>query len=160
MGNSSRLEQWSHWAEIVASVAIVVSLVFLIQEVRYNSSIMERQAVLDRTEAFNAPFFQESPLPAILTKVKEVDGYDAIELAFVERYDLTYQEATLWVRHLSVLWAVLEADYRVGGLTPELTAMVQGLLATDDNRLFWEQGAPLVTSGGFRAYVDGVRGAG
>lgn len=156
MGNSTKLEQWAQWAEIVASVAIVVSLVFLIQEVRYNSSIMERQAVLDRTEAFNAPFFQESPLPTILTKVKEADGLDPEEQAFVERYDLTYQEAVLWVRHLAVLWAVLEADYRVGGLTPELEAMVGGLLATPDNRLFWEQGAPLVTSPGFRAYVETV----
>jgi hypothetical protein len=31
-----KVERWTQWAEIAASSAVVVSLVFLIQEVRYN----------------------------------------------------------------------------------------------------------------------------
>lgn len=159
MGNGVKLEQWAHWAEIVASIAVIVSLVFLIQEIRYNSSILERQAVMDRTEAFNAPFFEESPLPAILTKVKAVDGYEPLEQALVSRYDLTYDEAVLWGRHLSVLWTVLESDYRVKGRTPALEGVAWSLLGAPDNQLFWDAGAPQVTSGEFREYVAQLRAA-
>lgn len=157
MVNPSRLEQWAHWAEIVASVAIVVSLVFLIQEVRYNTSILERQAVLDRTAALNDQFFEDSPLASILAKVKVVDGPDPLESAFVDRYDLSYEEAVRWVRHLSFVWSVLEADYRANDRSRALEDIASGLLDYPDNRLFWDQGAPQIATGEFRRYVAALR---
>ncbi len=76
--------------------------------------------MLDRTEAFNSPFLGDTVMPSILTRIKAVDGFEPVEQALVERYDLSYQEAVLWVRHLAVLWTVLEADYRVNGRTASL----------------------------------------
>lgn len=157
MGESSRLEQWSHWAEIVASVAIVVSLVFVLQEVRYNTVILERQAAVDRAQAFNAPYLADSPLPAILEKVKAVDGMEPLEGALMERYGLTFQEAVQWGRHLSLLWTVLESDYRVNGHSPELAGVAVALLKSPDNQLFWDNGAPQVTDGDFFGYVAMLR---
>lgn len=159
MEQNTKLGRWAQWAEIIASVAIVISLVFLILEVRYNTALLERQAVLDRTEAFNSPFLGDTVMPSILTRIKAVDGFEAMEQALVERYDLTYQEAVLWVRHLAVLWTVLEADYRVNGRTPALEGVAWSLLGSPDNQLYWDHGAPQVTSGEFRGYVAGVRAA-
>jgi hypothetical protein len=153
-----KLERWAHWSEIGASLAVVVSLVFLIQEVRTNTKILERQAVLDRTQAFNAPFFADSPLPSILVRIKAVDGADPVEQAFAERYDLTAEEAARWVRHLALLWTTLEADYRVNGMSPSLEAVARGLLESRDNQLFWELGAPQVASSGFREYLGILTG--
>jgi hypothetical protein len=157
MGNPTKLEQWAQWAEIVASVAIVVSLVFLVQEVRYNTSILERQAVLDRTAAFNDQFFEDSPLPEILSKVKAVDGPEPLEQAFVERYGLSYEEAVRWVRHLSFVWSALEADYQMNGRSQALEAVASGLLDYPDNQLFWDRGAPQIATGEFRQYVAALR---
>lgn len=159
METSTKVQQWANWAEIVASIAIVVSLAFLIMEVRYNTRILERQAVLDRTAAFNTPFLEDSPMPAILTRIKAVDGFDPVEEVFAARYELSYLEAVRWVRHLAVLWTVLEADYRVNGRSPALEAVAWSLLGSPDNQLYWDQGAPQVTSGAFRSYVSGLRAA-
>lgn len=154
-----KLEQWSHWAEIGASVAIFVSLIILVQEVRTNTLVMERQAVLDRAAAFNGPFLQDSPLPEILTRIKTVDGFEPLEQALVKRYNLTYEQAVQWGRHLSLLWTVLEADYRTKGPSDALGAIAYSLLGSPDNQLFWDKGAPQVLSGEFRQYVEAVRAA-
>jgi len=45
-----RLQQWANWAEIIASFAVVVTLLILIQEVRGNTLALERQA--DSTPSF------------------------------------------------------------------------------------------------------------
>lgn len=158
MESATRLDRWANWAEIVASIAIVVSLVFLVQEVRYNTVILERQATLDRMEAFNAPFLDDSPLPSILSEIKAADGYEPLEAALVARYDLSYAEAVQWGRHLSLLWTVMEADYRANGRSPALEGVALALLAAPDNQLFWDQGAPQITSGEFRGYVAALRG--
>lgn len=155
----SGLQRWAHWAEIVASVAIVISLVFVVQEIRYNTKVLERQAVLDRAEAFDGPFLEDSPLPAILEKIKTVDGLEPVEQALVARYDLAYEEAIHWVRHLALIWTVLESDFRASGRTDDLDAVAYALLGHPDHQLYWDNGAPQVTSGPFRAYVAAIRQA-
>ena len=148
-----KLERWAHWAEIAASLAVVISLAILVQEVRRNTAAIERQAVLDRATAVNAPFMDDSPLPAIFAKIKAVDGTDAIDSAFVDRYDLTVEEATRWARHLSLIWQALEADFRARGTSPESERMIRALLAEEDNQLLWKMGAPQVGDAEFRTYV-------
>ncbi|MEJ2678635.1 MAG: hypothetical protein P8174_06115 [Gemmatimonadota bacterium] len=154
-----KLEQWSHWAEITASVAIFVSLIILVQEVRYNTLILERQAVLDRAAAFNGAFLEDSPLPSILTRIKEVDGFEPLEKALVERYDISYEQAVQWGRHLSLLWTVLEAEYHAKGPSDALGGIAYSLLGSPDNQLFWDNGGPQVMSGEFRQYVAAIRAA-
>ena len=148
-----KVERWAHWAEIIASLAVVVSLVILVQEVRRNTAAIERQAVLDRATAVNGPFMEESPLPAIIAKIKAVDGADEIDSAFVDRYDLSYEEAVRWTRHLSLIWQALEADFLARGVSPESERMIKSLLAAPDNQLLWEMGAPQVGDPEFRNYV-------
>lgn len=148
-----KVERWTQWAEIVASVAVVVSLVFLIQEVRYNTAVMERQAVMDRAAVVNAPFLGESQLPSIIAKIKAVDGPDPAVSAFVEQYDLSYEEAVRWTRHLSLIWIGLEADFIASGLSPRLERTTRGLLQSEDHQLFWEMGAPQVADQKFREYA-------
>lgn len=159
MERRSLLQELAHWAEIVASVAVVVSLLFLVTEVRTNTRVLEREAVLDRTAAFNTAFLEGLALPAILTRIKAVDGFEPVEQELAARYDLDYQEAVRWVRHLAVLWTVLESDFRVNGPSPALEGIAWRLLGSADNQLYWDQGAPQVTSGEFRGYVAGFRAA-
>ena len=147
----------AHWAEIGASVAVVASLLLLGQQVRQNNLMLERQIALDRATAFNAPFLADSPLPGILQRIKEVDGPEPVEAALMTRYDLEYPEAAQWVRHLALVWTALEADFVAHGRSDPLDGVAWSLLGSPDNRLYWEHGAPQVTDGEFRAYVELLR---
>jgi len=152
-----KLERWAHWAEIGASAAVVVSLLLLVQQVRQNTVMLERQIALDRSTAFNAPFLEDSPLPDILERIKAVDGREPVEAALMARYDLDYAEAVRWVRHLALVWTALEADFIANGRSASLDGVAWALLGSPDNRLYWENGAPQVTDGDFRGYVAGLR---
>lgn len=153
------LERWSHWAEIGASVAVVASLLLLVQQVRQNTAMLEREFALDRATAFNAPYLEDPAFPAILEQIKTVDGLEPVEQAFVARYDLTYQEAIRWVRHLALVWTALESDFIANGRSAPLDAVAWSLLGSRDNQLYWENGAPQITNGEFRSYVTGLRPA-
>ena len=152
-----KLERWANWAEIAASVAVVASLLMLVQQVHYNTLMLERQIALDRAAAFNTPFLGDSPLPAVLMRIKAVDGRESVEEAFVQRYDLTYDNAVRWVRHLALVWTVMESDFETHGRSGPLDAVAWSLLGSPDNQLYWELGAPQVTDAEFRRYVTALR---
>ena len=154
-----KLEQWAHWAEIIASIGVVVTLVVLVQEVRYNTLALERQADLDRAAALAEPFFEAPELASVLAKIKAVDGEDAFPDALIERYGLTPAEAILWDRHLRRVWLEHEADFDRSGPTPELAAWIRGTLSSPDNQLYWEIRGPS-SGAGFRAFVAEVTAAG
>ena len=87
------LKQTANWAEIIASVAVIASLVFLIFEVRENTRALDRQAIRDQSTILNAPFVRDPKIPAILAKVKEIDGHEPSEHALIDRYGMSYEEA-------------------------------------------------------------------
>ncbi len=148
-----KLQAWAHGAEIVASFAMVVTLVFLILEVEGNTRALEWRADLDRASALNTSFFSSPRLSSVLAKIKAVDGTDPLPRALTERYGLTPEEAVLWERHLWLIWLGHEADFGRRGWSEELAAWVGGTLETPDNRLYWEIKGP-DSDPGFRAHVD------
>ena len=149
-----KLQEWAHWAEITASVAVVVSLVFLTGEVSENTLALERQAIRDRSAAVNAPFLNDSQIPAIHAKVKAVDGSRSLVQAYVERYSLTYEEAFIWTRYLSVVWTGLEADFILEGESLSLKNRIKSLLSWPDDQMYWEYGGGQVSDASFIAYVE------
>lgn len=150
-----KLQQWAHWAEIVSSIAVVVTLVFLIEQVHDNTRALDRQATLDRVNAVNASFLAAPALASVAARIKEVDGADPGPRAYEERYGLTPAQAILWDRHLALLWMGLEADFQHLGQSGEVAAWVRGLLATEDNRLYWQANRSW-HGPDFRAFVDGI----
>ena len=149
-----KLQEWAHWAEITASVAVVVSLVFLTGEVSKNTLALERQAIRDRSVAMNAPYLNDSQIPAIIAKVGAVDGWRPLVHAYVERYSLTYEEAVILVRFLSVVWTGLEADFILDGESLSLKNRVDELLRNPDDQMYWEYGGGQVSDANFIEYVE------
>jgi hypothetical protein len=90
-----KLQNWTNIAEITASVAVIISLLFLTHQVGENTSAIERQILLDRSSALTSPFLSDERLPAILSKIKAIDGADPMEQSFMDRYLLTYDEASI-----------------------------------------------------------------
>ena len=132
-----KLQNWVRTAEITASVAVVVTLAFVAQEVRRNTLALERQAALERASAIASPFLGESGLPGVLAKIKAIDGLDPVPQAFVDQYGLSPEEAIIWERHLWLIWAGLEADFALTGGTPEITGLIGVLLSNPDNQTYY-----------------------
>lgn len=150
-----KTEKLVQWAEIISSLVVVLTLIFLIHEVRENTKAVGRQFDLDRAQALNAPFFEAPELASVLAKIKEVDGPDPLPAIFMERYGLSHQEAILWERHLWLTWIGIEADYYRSGGSEDVAKWVRNLIQFQDQRLFWEDMAPSVGPE-FRAFVESM----
>jgi hypothetical protein len=149
--------KWKDYAELLGFVAIIISLVVLIVEVRQNTLATERQIALDRAAAMTSPFF-DSELASILAKIKSADGADTNIMPFVETYDLSYPEAVIWERHLWYAWEVLEAEFEADGRSPSLDASVLAMLVTRDNQLYVTYSGKFRFSDDFRDYVTSLQG--
>lgn len=152
------LERASRWIEIVANLGVIVTLLLLVAEVRAGTLAQTRQSYLDRSNAMNAPFFGDGPLPSILAAIKEVDGWAAspAEEALATQYDLSIEDAIVWARHLSMVLGSLDADYQVEGATQALTNRVRILLASPDIQTMWRYNRSLFSEA-FQAFVEQIR---
>jgi len=156
-----KLERASHAVEILANVGVIVTLVLLILQVRDNTRALEGQAIIQRGAAFQEPFVSESSVPAILAKIKAVDGPEPLVTAYMDRYGLTYEEAAIWNRHVWSVWTALEAEYAVLGESPELSQKIRILLPFPDVEVWFEHGgADWYNTPGFREYVERLRAEG
>jgi len=150
-----RTEKLAHWAEIISSLVVVITLVFLIHEVQRNTRALERQTFRERHADLTTPFFEAPELASILAKIREVDGADPFQQALAERYDLTPAEAVLWERHLIQVWMGLQTDFYLGIEPLDVSVILQLLLSSPDNQLLWETMAPS-SGAAFRAFVDSL----
>lgn len=137
-------DELAQWAELVASVAIIATLIVLVFEVQGNTAALERQAMLDRANAIGSPFFEDPRLASASAKVRAVDGANPVQSALSERYGLTDDEALVWARHLAVIWEGINADFEFFGDTPELRSYVNQLLMSEDVAFVWDyrEGVP------------------
>ena len=152
------LKQTANWAEIIASAAVIASLVFLIFEVRENTRALDRQAIRDQSTILNAPFVGDPKIPAILAKVKEIDGPEPGEQALIDRYGMSYEEAAIYGRYVSANFNGLEAEFALSGASPRLQERIQLLLSFPDVQLALKW-APQLSSEEFIEYVDELRDA-
>ena len=151
---NQKLSDWAHIAEIVSGLAIVVTIVVLIFELRANSTLLERQIELDRIE--RGRLAQESPeLAAVMAKLRMANGPGPAHGLFMEEYDLTYEEADLFIRFARSQMQGFQADF-LFGQTGELNELIPTLFSMPEVQMFWEQ-----TSRGydpeFIEFVESVR---
>lgn len=148
------LQHVAQWAEIIASIAVVLSLVFIMREVQENTRAMQRQVDLDRSTALTSQFFEAPELATVMAKMKETDGLTPYAAALMERYGLTGGEAVLWERHMWGLWLGLEADFERSGRSPQLETWFVALTRNPDGRLYWEN--QIHSNPAFITYVEEV----
>jgi hypothetical protein len=153
-----KLDRLAHWAEILANFGVIVTLVLLTLQVRDNTNALQGQAVFQRGAAFTAPYLSESRAPAILAKIKAVDGVEPVVAAYMERYDLTYEEGAVWLRHVFSIWTSLEAEYAVLGESPDLAHRIQLLFPYPDQEIWLDnEGTSFLSTPRFRDYVERLR---
>ena len=135
-----KLENIANLSEIFSSIAIVITLIVLVLEVQGNTAALQRQIDIDRASRINESM--DSPyIPAIFAKIKEVDP-DAIsntDQVFMERYGLTFEEATRITRYFRFQWRGHEADFISDAPGQEgRDAEMKVILRFPENALFWE----------------------
>jgi hypothetical protein len=157
MRRSMRLQPWTQLAEIVASAAVVITLLFLIMEVRGNTRAVERQIGLDGVARVTAPLINFADFAEIYGRVKAIDGPEPLTAAFAERYRLTLEQSVRWARYHHQLWLGLQADYLYSGPSARLDNTLRVLLSFPDSRLFWDHEKGLFTEA-FAAHVEALRG--
>jgi hypothetical protein len=70
---------WAQRVELIASVSVVVTLVWLIVEVRANTGALERQILLDRAANMATPFMEGPELLKSFRRVESVDGWGPLD---------------------------------------------------------------------------------
>ena len=150
-----KTEKLAHWAEIVSSFVVVITLIFLIHEVQRNTTALDRQAEMDRLAATTTPFFEAPELASIIVKIKAVDGLDEIPEALMDRYDLSHEEAELWSRVLYRTWFGLEADFEALG-PEEVEGSMRIALHSKDHQLYWETLGHYWEGTDFGAFVSSI----
>jgi len=150
------LEKWAHASEVFGSIAIVISLVFLIHEVRNNTLTQERQMLEDRYSNYTDTILDSPELGDIYAKVKAIDGIEPLAGAYVERYQLTPSEAVRWARMVSrTLW-MWQAQYLFSGSTEELQNEIRAVFEYPDLRLAYEINEDSLLTPAFIEYVNSI----
>lgn len=133
-----KLKDWASTAEIVASFAVVISLAFIILEIRGNTLAIERQASIERYERIVDPYINTTAISSIYAKIKAVDGLEPVVAAYVERYDLGVDEAVRLEMLSYRIWLGHEVDFINDGPSARLGGAIRFGLAFPDTQIFWQ----------------------
>jgi hypothetical protein len=125
------------WSQIIGTVAVIIGLVLVWEELRLNRQAIERQATVERYTALSAPFFESDALLSASEKVRQVDGRSQSEAVYIETYGHTPEEALAWTRHMLLYWGTVRADWEHGD-RDGAERTVENLLSYPDARLFAE----------------------
>ena len=132
-------EKFTVWAEITASIAVVVGLGLLILEIRLNTRAVEHQSQVEQIAVVTEPFLQSAALLSAIEKINNTDGRSPIESELIEHYELTTDEAQAWSRHLAQLWGLMRLEFYYGDRDRAEGWAYAMLSNHPDNRRFAEQ---------------------
>jgi hypothetical protein len=133
-----KAERWVHWAQIIASLAVMTTVVFLVVELRMTRRALERQATVERAGVLLRPFVEHPHLATILAKMKAVEHTLEPNIqVLMDTYGLTAEEAIIFDRHMWDVWFTILADYEQDGGSDQTRALILDLMGSPDHRRFW-----------------------
>jgi hypothetical protein len=155
-----KLKMWVDLAEISASIAVVISLVVLIFQIRESNELRQYEAGIRTAEWDSRVFIESNHLSKILAKIKEVDGIDPYITDYANRYGLTLEEVGIWTRWLALTWSGMAEEYDRYGPNDDLASAIERLASYRDQELWLEghilEGRLGPYSDEFRSYVRQV----
>ena len=145
--NNEKIKSWAHVAEIISGIAVLITLVFLIFEIRGNSDLI-------RANTFN-----RSIESLIDYRMQIASNEDSLRV-MTEHWGV--DNAELLRRQLLVvnLWSIYEKTYysRQYGLVgpaewERFEARICGYVKQEDGLEFWRENVASFMTGEFRDYV-------
>jgi len=151
-----KLEKLALLAETIGGAAIIVSLLVLIQEVRQNTAVQNRQIQIERYLQYTDSYIDPAAARQVYAKIKAIDGLEPLAEAYVERYGLTPEEAVLWSRLVSRTFYYWQVDYDLQGESEGLATEVSFVPRYPDAMLAFEVNEDELMTPEFRAFAESV----
>ena len=155
-----RLRLWVDIAEIAASIAVVLSLLLLVFQIRESDEIERVQNSVRMAQWDAQMFLLSDRLPAIAAKIEAIKNPDFMQ-PFREQFELSIEEAGIWNRWLYLVWKGFEAEYLLTGPSDHLAEQIRYSANYEDQRLaiipIFYPGNPNFDAG-FIEYVIGLIG--
>ncbi len=142
--------------QVLGVIAVVVTLAYLVIQVRDGTAINLRNMAFQRQQSINGDFLGTPYLASIQAKIWNVDGASPATKALKERYQLTDEEAVRWIRHHFILWGGVMADWRYAG-HGVVGHLVRNQLQNADVQIVWDESVSKVLPTDFVAYVESIR---
>ena len=153
-----KLRLWVDIAEITASIAVVVSLLLLVFQIRESDEIKRVQNSVRMAQWDAQMFLLSDRLPTIAAKIESIENPDFMQ-PFREHFELSIEEAGIWNRWLFLIWKGIEAEYLLTGPSDQLAERIRLSANYEDQRLSM---IPIIRPGnpnfddGFAKYVSGL----
>jgi len=150
-------DRLNRWLTLVANLAVVAGIIFLAIEIRQNTLSNERQMLMERISGSMDPYFSSPELVEVWAKVKAVDGLEPVAAEYINRYNLTPEEAVLWSRLVHRGWYVQQAHFIVDAPSEDLaTAIREFYHLYPDVRIVFDINEDSALNEDFVAYVESV----
>ncbi len=151
-----KVKEWVPVAEVIASFAVVITLVVLIVEIRHSSLIQERQMQAERIAILNDPYLTSPELADVYAKVKAVDGLEPVAEAYMDRYELTADGAVIWSRLVQSLWQTWQSQYLFGGPSDDLESSIRDIFHYPDVQIVYQLNEDSMLKPEFIEYVESI----
>ena len=152
---NQKLSDLASIAEIVSSVAIVITIAVLILELRSNSALLERQIELDRIDRISV-ILADAELAEILQRTGRGGQPSRMERLVMNEFDLTLPEAAKFGRYTGNQWQAVQADFAFFGPTERLEERIFGMLLRPGQAFWWQHKSPNLWTDEFQQFVDGI----
>jgi len=150
-----KLKRLTQLAEIAASIAVVFTLVILVLEIRTNTAVVQQQAQLNRIDSVFLPFLDPESVKSAYIKIKARDGNPEDVELFMDRYQMSENEAISWVMLLNRQWNGYLSSFHTHGPNQALAETIESLIKYPDQQLFLDT---FNGSEEFLGYIDSLKG--
>ena len=152
-------DRLNRWLTLVANLGVIVGIVILAIEIRQNTATQELQMRMDRISGVMDPFFESPELLGVWAKVKAIDGLEPVAQKYMDRYQLTPEEAALWSRLVHRDWYVMQAQFITEGPSEDIERTIAHYYDLyPDFRIVFEANEDSALSDEFIEYVDSIVG--
>jgi hypothetical protein len=143
--NNERIKNWAHFAEIISGIAVVISLVFLIVEIRGNSDLI-------RANTFNRS------IESLIDFRMQIASNDASLQVMTDHWGIDSPEALRRQLLVVNMWSIYEKTYysqRYGLVGPAEWERFETRICgyTVDGLAFWRDNVARFLSEEFRNHV-------
>ena len=157
MMTTNKLQKWTVSAEILGGIAILVTLIVLILEVRENTETNRRTNMIQLTTAPVNAYLSNPNIQSVSNKVSEAGRASPVIDIFQTEFNLTYEEARLYSSYMGYSWRIRESEYLYGTTEPELfRENIKLYLRAIGDRVYWENNGHVFYHPGFRSYVENL----
>ena len=151
---SDKLQKYALVTEIVGGLAVLLTLIILILEVRENTEESRRTNLIQLTTAPLVPYLENPDIRRISSKISESYENVGLPTVFEKEFGISREDSQLYARYLGYSWRIRESEYLYGNSEPEVfRASMLFALRNLEDRLYWEH-VPAVFQPEFAAYIQ------